>query len=369
MKDGLRLWADMQSVDVALWLELARVWVVERWADLTLKVEAVRKVLDPAIWIVGSVLALVPGSYAIYKWWYYRESRLPDRLADFLKEEDERLHTARNVLFRNFERPSLSKPFDAPIFLEPSMKAAMRRLKWLNWWNWRVLPNADQNLEAALEEIESQMSFWEKQHAHYKRQEAAAYLLRGAIAAGGPTKEDNKRALGYFQKALAIDDSDIEALEYAAHQRRVLGDIDDALADYDRLARLTNKPGAEFASVRIKALRYAGEMCEKKYDKERVRSNLDKAKDRLEQALDDLLAHARGELDHAAIHEVLGRVEDKRGTINLPIQNLEAAQAMYRALIVEGRGLTEAEAGLVRVSDLLRQIEGRNRAGDDRPVG
>jgi hypothetical protein len=323
--DAWRLLADVPFVDVGWWLELARTWIVEQWAEFTLKVEALRKVLDPVIWIVGSGLALVPGSYVIYKWWYYRESRLPDRLADFLNDDEKRLHTARNVLFRNLERPSLSKSASAPIFLEPSMEAAMRHLRWSNWWSWRALAGADHNLEAALKEIESQMGFWEKQHAHYKRQEAAAHLLRGAIAAGGASAEDHKRALGHFLRALAIDNNDIEALEYAAHQRRVLSEIDDALVDYDRLARLTNKPGAEFASVRTKALRYAGEMLEQKYEKEGVRSNLDKARVRLRQALQELPAPTRGELDHAAICEVLGRVEDKRGTTNLPVVNLQLA--------------------------------------------
>jgi tetratricopeptide (TPR) repeat protein len=366
--DGWRLLADMQFLDLGAWFELARAWIVERWAELTLKVEAVRKVLDPVIWIVGSVLALVPGSYAIYKWWYYRESRLPDRLADFLKDDEKRLHTARNVLFRNFERPTHSKSAAAPIFLEPSMKAAMRRLNWSSWWSWRALPSADHNLGVALKEIESQMELWEKQHAHYKRQEAAAYLLRGAIAAGAGSAEDHKRALDYFLKALAIDGNDIEALEYAAHQCRVLGEIDEALANYDRLAELTDKPGTDFASVRAKALHYAGEMCEKKYDKDGVYNNLNRARNRLRQALEILPVQARGELDHAATHEVLGRVEDKRGTTNLPVGNLQAAQAMYRDLIRQERDAAEADAGLVRVSDLLRQIDARNREDDDRPV-
>jgi hypothetical protein len=79
------LLADAQFLDISAWIDFARARITEQWADFTLKVEAVRKVLDPVIWIVGSVLAIVPGSYVIYKWWYYRESRLPDRLADFLK--------------------------------------------------------------------------------------------------------------------------------------------------------------------------------------------------------------------------------------------------------------------------------------------
>jgi hypothetical protein len=355
-----RFLVDLQNADIGTILESFKVWLAERWGEVTIRVEAVRKVLDPVVWIVGSLLALVPGSFAIYKWWYYHESRLPLRLAEFLEKEEARLHTARNVLLKHIERPSLAKTFTAPIFLAPSLKEAMRNMKLARWWNVWALPSADKSLETALSEIEKQMEFWESQHAHYKRQEAAALLLRGAIAAGKGTAEDNKAALGYFLKALAIDESDIEALEYAAHQRRVLGELDEALADYEQLARLTNKPGAEAAEVRIRALRYQGEIYEKKFDRDDVRRNLDKGKERLEKALDELPVEIRRELDHAAIHEVLGRIEDKRRTKNLPSDNYRAAKNIYNDLIVRKRDLAEAEAGRERVEKCLKELEERN---------
>jgi tetratricopeptide (TPR) repeat protein len=359
-----RALADLQSLDIGAIFDSFNAGLAERWGEVTVRVEAVRKVLDPIVWIVGSLLALVPGSFAIYKWWYYHESRLPQRLAEFLKKEETRLHTARNVLLRNVERPSLAKTFIAPIFLAPSLKEAMRTMKLARWWNVWALPRADKSLETALSEIETQMEFWEDQHAHYKRQEAAALLLRGAIAAGKGAPEDNKAALGYFLKVLAIDESDIEALEYAAHQRRVLGELEDALADYERLARLTNKPGAEAAEVRIRALRYQGEILEKKYEKEGVRRNLERGRERLQEALRDLHVEMRGELDHAAIYEVLGRIEDKRGTKNLPSDNYRAAKDIYNDLIVRKRNLAEAEAGRERVEKRLRELEERNNPAE-----
>jgi tetratricopeptide (TPR) repeat protein len=355
-----RFLADLQNVDIGAIIESFRTWLAARWGEVTIRVEAVRKVLDPVVWIVGSILALVPGSFAIYKWWYYHESRLPQRLSEFLAKEEIRLRTARNVLLKSIERPSLAKRFTAPIFLAPSLKEAMRNMRLARWWNVWVLASAEKSLETALAEIEKQMKFWDDQQAHYKRQEAAALLLRGAIAAGKGTVEDNKAALGYFLKALAIDESDVEALEYAAHQRRILGELDDALADYERLARLTKKPGAEAAEMRIRALRYQGEIYEKMFEKDGVRQDLAKGKNCLEIALKEMPAELRGELHHASIHEVLGRIEDKRGTKNLPSDNYRAAKDIYNDLIVRKRDLLEAEAGRERVQRLLRELQERS---------
>jgi hypothetical protein len=79
-----RFLADLQNVDIGAIIEGFKAWLAERWGEVTSRVEAVRKILDPIVWIVGSILALVPGSFAIYKWWYYHESRLPQRLSEFL---------------------------------------------------------------------------------------------------------------------------------------------------------------------------------------------------------------------------------------------------------------------------------------------
>ena len=48
------------------WLrELAR-----RWTEFTTWFEGMRKTIEPVTWVIGSVLALVPGSFALYKWIY-----------------------------------------------------------------------------------------------------------------------------------------------------------------------------------------------------------------------------------------------------------------------------------------------------------
>ena len=61
-------------------------WLKNGWGTVSTRVENARKVVEPVMWVAGSILALVPGTVAIYKWIYYRYSRLPYRFDDMLKK-------------------------------------------------------------------------------------------------------------------------------------------------------------------------------------------------------------------------------------------------------------------------------------------
>lgn len=362
---------DVQSLDfVGAWAafldELKRIW-----AEISGRVKAAREVVEPVAWVVGSILALVPGTFAIYKWIYYRRSRLPERLDDLLRDEERRLRTARDALLQTISRSTPLKPSTAPIFINASLSKAMRQLGWVSWWYRRPLLVADNNLDGALSEIDEQMRFWDGQHAHYKRQQAAAYLLKGAIAVTNGDKArtaskdataHDRRALSYFLKALEIDETDVQALEYVAHQHKVLGELDDALRYYERLVSLTSKPGVEAARARMHALRFQAEIYEQKYDKKEIGADLRRAKEFFEAALTAIPAEARGELDEAFILRGLASVEDKRGTANLPFTNCDAAERIFLDLIRRKRDVATAEAGLKDIWELRKRIVARREA-------
>lgn len=343
-------------------------WLKNGWGTVSTRVENARKVVEPVMWVAGSILALVPGTVAIYKWIYYRYSRLPYRFDDMLKKEEHRFKTARTSLLSSFQRPTPIKPFKAPIFVVPELAKAMRQLKWARWRNGRTLPSADTNLDAALSEITKQMEYWEKHQANYKRQQAAAYLLKGAIAAAKGQKAaaadkdgdvHHRTALTNFLQALAIDETDNEALEYAAHQHRILQETDDAKKLYSRLAELTDKPEPDSILIRMRALRYSGEMNERQYDATQVAQRLTDAKNQLDEALRIIPATARGELDHAFIHRYLASVEDKRGAVQLPLTHCNDAERIYLDLIRRKKDAAEAEAGLVDIRKLRKEIIAR----------
>jgi tetratricopeptide (TPR) repeat protein len=362
---------DVQSFDfVGVWSSILET-VKGMWAEVSDHVKAAREIVEPVAWVVGSILALVPGTFAIYKWIYYRRSRLPERLDDLLREEEQRLRTARDALLERVTRSTPLKASTAPIFVNASLSRAMQQLGWSSWWHRRPLSAADKNLDSALFEIDQQMMFWDGQHAHYKRQQAAAHLLKGAIAvtraeeARAERKDataHDRAALSYFLKALEVDETDIQALEYAAHQHKVLGELDDALPHYEQLVRLTSKPGAEAARVRMHALRYLGEIYEQKYDKNEIGADLRRAKESFEAAIEAIPAEARGELDEAFVLRGLASVEDKRGTANLPFLNCDAAERIFLDLIRRKQDVATAEAGLKDVRELRKRIVAHREA-------
>ncbi len=352
--------------------------ISDQLAKVSVWIASVKHTVEPVTWLLGSFLALVPGSFAIYKWVYYRYSRLPERLDDMLEKEERRLQDARNKLFAMMEKARPPKSFEAPIFVVPSLGRALRQMKWARWRNGRGLISANESLQAALDDIDGQLRYWDEKHANYRRQQATAYLLKGAIAAANGTKirtdgkdglENNREALVAFSKALEIDENDAQALEYVAHQQRILGMLDEAFQSYSRLEQLTNKPEPDAALVRLRALRYMGEILERKFDATNIQARLTLAKTNLQQALLIVPTIARDDLDHAFVHRVLASVEMKRNVPNalhLATAQCFLAERIFLDLIRRKRNLKEAEAGLSDVRNLMETIN-RLQNGDNTP--
>ena len=210
------------------------------WSEISDRVKAARDVVEPVAWVVGSILALVPGTFAIHKWIYYRRSRLPDRLDELLQEEEPELRTARNTLAETILRPHSTETLTQPIFVAASLGKAMRRFGWVRWWKGNALPAADENLDNALSEIDQQMKYLGEATCALQASRSGCVLAQGRNSCcqwrKGKSREEKKdhnvcdrTALSYFLRALEIDETDIEALEYAGHQHRILNELDEAL--------------------------------------------------------------------------------------------------------------------------------------------
>ena len=239
-----------------------------------------------------------------------------------LEKEEQRLRTAREHLLKALNQPSPVKSFTAPIFVVPTLGRTLRKLKWSLLRNGRGLKQADESLEGTLTEIEQQMRYWADKHANYRRQQATAYMLRGAIAAANASrrsikdsKDLNLAALNFFKQALDIDPNDRQALEYAAHQQRIFEYLDEAQANYEVLLRLTEGPETDDALIRMRAHRYIGEILEKKHEKTGVAQRLSEATTALNSALQHVPVPARDGLEHAYICRTLASVQAKRGQV------------------------------------------------------
>jgi tetratricopeptide (TPR) repeat protein len=363
---------DLQSFDLQEFFGSMFASLKTWWASVAAAINAARPTVEPIIWVAGSVLALVPGTFAIYKWLYYRRSRLPQRFEEMLLQEERRLKNARLVLLERIQRPESIKPFKAPIFVVPSLAKALRALNWMSWWNSKSLDVADQNLKSALSEIELRLQKWDDNRAHQREQLATALLLRGAIAAARAEKDRaegmdgdarNREALSLFSKALEIDPTDIEAMEYAAHQHRMLGELDLATALYERLAEQSNRPGTDMAMVRMRALRYQGELFFRKYEVDGFAATLNnRARPPLLEALNIMPQVARGELIEAFARRWLGEVEDERDTAALWVTQYNEAERIFQDLIIRGKDVNEARAGLQEIRTLRDKATRRRQA-------
>ena len=152
-------------------------------------------------------------------------------------------------------------------------------------------------------------------------------------------------------------------LEYVAHQHRILGEIDNAISSYQTLADQTDGPEPGKALVRMRALRYLGEMFERKFDAARVQLNLNTAKNHLTAALNIMPEVARDTLLEAFTHRWLGSVEDKKGTARLWQQEFDAANRIFAGLISRHKDMAEAQAGLEEVKQLRAAAINRRKDG------
>lgn len=349
--------ADLVALKLALtpWWEVAR-QTVSGW----------KQEFDPFIWLLGSVLAMIPGTFVIYKWWHYRNSRLPERLNELLAKEELRLREARSALLKVVKHPTAVRAsVAAPYFVVPALKQTVRNCNWAGWLSPFPFATAERELELALVEIEHQLDFCEKSRADTRRQEATAYVVKGAIAAARASRSSvtpqdfdhhNRVALNHFMRALEIDQNDIEALEYAAHQYRILDQHELALSSYARLISLTSNGNSDLQLVAARAHRYRAEIYEKKHALTKIGARLSDAKDCLREALAMLPDGARGQIDDASIHEVLGRIEKAIGATTLPGTHFGAALSIYGEIKQKDPTNQDAIDGHARVEMELREF-------------
>ncbi len=329
-------------------------YVHSYWEPLANKINEVRPTFDPIIWFSGALLAVVPGSFAIYKWLYYGRTRLPRRYEEMLVTEEERLLKARKILLQQVRHPQSIHSFKMPIFIAPALRKALKSMRWFKYWQPRDLSAAAGNLDKAIEAIDRRMEQWEEHKSHQLNQRATALLLRGAIAsanaderrrAGANGDDYNREALNFFERAIEIDATDIEAIEYAAHQYLMLGELDRAIERYGELEKQAKRPGPEYALAKTRALRYLGEAYERKYDQGKVGSDLTRAKTALDAAIDSIPVASQGQHLEAYIYRWAGTVEDKRETATLWKTHFDRSESIFKDILIRDPMNAEAKAG------------------------
>jgi hypothetical protein len=335
-------------VDAPVWWEPISRWFLEIWNLSSEIVSNYYKWFEEIVRVLAPYFTMAAGGYAIYTKMYYAERRLPLLLQEFLAREEARLERQRQELDRIVERPGPGRPFQSPLFVGDALEPALQQMRW------GKLSEADNNLEASLLQLQQQLDLWQAKRRDYEKHKIEALLLKGAIAAsragrlrasGDDDRPENVKALGYFEAAHQLDEHDLDALEYMAHQRVRLGAHPRALDDFKLLEQAAKKQNKPLVAAR--ALKFQAEVHERQN-----RPNLGAAKDLLAQAENALPLDASF-VEKAEIVEMQGRVRAqlKKHRPSAPNSYI-TAELLYRNVQT-----AEAQAGAQRCKDALARLQ------------
>src|SRR5262249_16946826 len=271
----------------------------------------------------------------------------------------------------------------SPIFSATELEPIFKRMRW------GKLNKADILLTGELSKLNDQIEQWGNLQDRYNRDKAQAHLLKRAIAASrasganGDSEERRKNdteAFEQFKCAYALNSSDVEALEYMAHQRVRLGDHASALADFESLEKLAEKQGNML--LRSRALKFqatirehegATRLLQNSTVRPAAEPNLRNARDLLNRALDLVPDSERGGLEEAELFELRGRVHRQRQTFKYATDDYTAAERIYDRIAKHSNDKkddddpTDAGAGLARVKKALEEIRLRPLPSADAP--
>ena len=183
---------------------------------------------------IGGVLGALISALGLYKAWRYAESRLSERLMEFIEREEQTLAKSRQVLTVFRDKRSAIKPSQAPLFTDFELSKALKLVRRKRFGRVETL------LTKSVEQAQERAILARDKAALHDNQRAMAYLLLGAMA---DKRGEHDAALSHFHAALQINPTDPEALEYTSVQQLKIGDATQALATSMMLVRVAEACG------------------------------------------------------------------------------------------------------------------------------
>jgi tetratricopeptide (TPR) repeat protein len=293
--------------------------------------------------VLGFLIPIIPACYGVFIKWRTSGYRLVDRLEEFTNSQDERLQKSRAQLSALVEFPLPDRLTDRPIFAPRALSKALRGM------NWGFGIAATNNLAEAARLSADRARFSEILGKEHQQREALAHLLLGAKAAsrqsGDPRERNAARseALDQFDKALAIDSNDADALEYSGMMLLELNEPAMALQRFENLIECRKSVGGVnlARAYRLKAMA----------NEQQVPPKNTLAYEALTRAIQELPPGCT--LDHALTYEHLAMAAQKLSYSAKHLQHLRKAWTFYHTL----RNSIEGKNGLDRVSAKLAKLD------------
>lgn len=361
----------------ALGLGWAASWNLERaaglvgqvWTDYANVIDRIYNFIDRTARFIVPIATIGGAIYGVYHKWQFSKSRMHVHIQEFLKRDDKRLMPSGKTLRQIVGRPGAAGEFGASIFSVEVLEPTLEKMRW------GKLSKADAALASELIKLQRQLEQWGNLEVNYNRHKAQAHLLKGAIAAsraasGKNSSEDRRKqdveAFEQFKAAHELDKTDVESLEYMAHQRVRLGDNSSALGDFEKLQELAEKQ--QNALLHARALKFqsairehegATRLIQDPSLRANLEPNLQKARDLLGNALEILPDGERGGLEEAELHEIRGRVQKERQRFTAATNDYTSAERLYDRIAQKSNDPDRreaAKAGSARVTSELKQI-------------
>ncbi|MBS0268286.1 MAG: hypothetical protein JSS54_04800 [Proteobacteria bacterium] len=290
--------------------------------------------------ILSFLIPIVPAAYGVFIKWRTSGYRMVDRLEEFIGAQEKRLDNTRGELAALVKFPDIHMTGESPAFPSRGLTKALRRMN----WGYGVAATNDLAEAARVSADRARLS--EALGKQHQKREALAHLLLGAKAASRMINDPEERsaarslALEEFDKVLAIDPSDEDALEYSGIMLLELNEPTIAQQRFASLieCRKEGGGGANLArAYRLQAIAQA----------RHVPPRNSKAYDALVSATTELPPGCT--LDHAVTYEQLAIVAEKQNFTIKSDQYFQRAWSYYHAL----RSTTEGKKGWERVSAKL----------------
>jgi tetratricopeptide (TPR) repeat protein len=274
---------------------------------------------DKAVAIALAALSFLWGAYI--KW---RNSgyRMLDRLDDFLEAQKVQIKGSRESVAKLFVCPSPARTLEEPAFSSGAFSRAINRI------NWGFGAASANDLPDAVRISRQQAELSKRKSDEHKERQALAHLLLGVRSASKSKSNVEDRhaarseALEHFDQALALNNQDVDALEYSGMMLLELEKADLALQRFQNLVELRKSvPGGELA----RAYRLLGTAYEKL-----AQPKPKKAYEYFALALTELPANSV--LDRALTHEQLALLSVKLKYTDKIDKNFQAAWTLYNTL-------------------------------------
>ena len=346
---GLMVLATMAllAVEMGLLGEDAQEWLRSYWHPLQVLYYNNKSAADMAILIIGTSVPAVTGGLAILKGFYFAEVMLPMRLQELATALKEKHLTHRAALLAYVQGPFKTKDFLVPaISSDPISKI-------LSLFGYVSMRNRARHFATSVGLLEDQIKTLEIKIEDIQNQKVTGHLIRAAYftaqaaelrAANSDWKKSIQSARAEYAAALKLREHDLNALEGAARQSRLLEDETNELHYLNRITVAADQTKHPLQHAR--ALRQIAEI----YDKRASTQSWNEARSRLVTAarlLEQRIAYGTEEVEEMAKTQlVYGDVQTKREKFIASRTALSRANDLFDTLTDErgkvGKDLVKA---------------------------